>query len=172
MSSKGKMLSLLKWTQGEDKGLYTIGIKTEWIKNFNDDDFKNEKYDPDKKFAVEWRDSKKMPLGGWKCYMAQVIHISGKQNIFPNWSFIITVNVCMQINNTRLIFLASETWLEKKLGSICGTESPRAIPEVRDFLFFKPIFILNNHKSKICMSISGTWFWFGKSNCKGKWQHK
>lgn len=87
MTSKEKMLSLLKWTQGEDKGQYTVGIKTEWIKYFNDDDFKNEKYDPDKEFAVEWHDSKKMPLGGWKCYMAQVMHISSKQKIPSNRSY-------------------------------------------------------------------------------------
>lgn len=75
--TKEKMLSLLKWTQGEDKGTYTVGIPIEWIKRFNIDDFRNEKYDPQKEFAVEWRDQKKEPCGGWNCFLAQVIHVSG-----------------------------------------------------------------------------------------------
>ncbi|KAF7995298.1 hypothetical protein HCN44_005958 [Aphidius gifuensis] len=70
------MLSLLKWTHGKDKGSYTVGINTDWIRRFNIEYFKDEKYDPNMEFAVEWHDTKKPPLGGWTCYMAKVIYIS------------------------------------------------------------------------------------------------
>lgn len=40
--------------------------------------FKNDLDEPDKIYVVERRDSKEEPLGGWKCFNAMIIAVSGK----------------------------------------------------------------------------------------------
>lgn len=113
--------------------MFTVRIAIECIQNIKLDDFLDGKYNANKEFAVECRDTKTEPLGGWTCYMAQVIHISCKTKIrFLTQA--IFINRPTKIYKT-CYFLASEEKLEQKLESIAGTRSPRAIPTV-DFLSF------------------------------------
>lgn len=77
-TSSKTTFALVKWVEGEDEGMYTTGMNINHIKDFNIDDLKNDKIPPTKPFAVEWRETKKEPLGGWPCFMAQVIHVSGE----------------------------------------------------------------------------------------------
>lgn len=72
-----KYLALVKWTSGKDTGKYTVGIDVTHIKQFNVPDFQNAKFDPKKIWTVEWHDVKNEPLGGWVCYPAMVIQVSG-----------------------------------------------------------------------------------------------
>lgn len=72
-----KYFALVKWIGGEDDKKYTPGIDINHIKNFNYEQFINDDEDPDKIYVVEWHDSVKEPLGGWTCYSAQVIAVSG-----------------------------------------------------------------------------------------------
>ncbi|XP_057330859.1 uncharacterized protein LOC130671155 [Microplitis mediator] len=71
-----QLFALVKWVSGEDKDKYTVGIPTEWIINFNYEDFKNEKCNPAESYVIEWRKSKKMPAGGWECYDGLVTEVS------------------------------------------------------------------------------------------------
>ncbi|XP_044582144.1 uncharacterized protein LOC123263417 [Cotesia glomerata] len=95
MGSK-KMFALVKWIGGDDDKKYTVGIDVEHIKNFDYDKFNSDDEDPDKIYVVEWHESKKEPLGGWICFSAQIIAVSGS--------------------------LAN---LKKKMKAIDGIESPR-----------------------------------------------
>lgn len=73
------MWALVKWL--EDK-TYTVGIDINHIKNFNYEKFINENEDPCKVYVVEWHDAVKEPLGGWLCYNALIIAVSGENIVF------------------------------------------------------------------------------------------
>ena len=80
-----KLFALLKWVSGEDKGKYTAGIPIEWIQDFNYETYQDETPDPDYSYVIEWRDTRKKPKGGWKCYDAVVVTVNGmiyKNSIF------------------------------------------------------------------------------------------
>ncbi|KAH0549687.1 hypothetical protein KQX54_012501 [Cotesia glomerata] len=70
------MWALIKWVGGEDDKKMTAGININHIKNFNCEQFLNDDLDPDKVYVIEWRDTKKMPLGGWNCYLGKVLAVS------------------------------------------------------------------------------------------------
>lgn len=71
------MFALVKWIGGDDDNKYTVGIDVEHIKNFDYDKFNSDDEDHDKIYVVEWHESKKEPLGGWICFSAQIIAVSG-----------------------------------------------------------------------------------------------
>ena len=73
-----KYLALVKWIGGVDDKKYTSGVPVEFIKNFNLDSYFNDDFDPSESYVVEWRESSKVPKGGWKCYDCHVIAVSGK----------------------------------------------------------------------------------------------
>ncbi|KAH0539953.1 hypothetical protein KQX54_010295 [Cotesia glomerata] len=54
----------------------TAGIDVRHINDFDLDEYHNENHDPKAVYVIEWHDSVKMPLGGWKCYQAMVIDVS------------------------------------------------------------------------------------------------
>ncbi|KAF7994321.1 hypothetical protein HCN44_003411 [Aphidius gifuensis] len=51
------------------------------IKKFDYKKFKNDEYDPEQTFAIEWRDSVRKPLGGWLLYEAIIIAVSANINV-------------------------------------------------------------------------------------------
>ncbi|KAF7996078.1 hypothetical protein HCN44_009916 [Aphidius gifuensis] len=65
-----KLYALVKWTNGEDIGKFTVGINVNHIKQFNVKEFKNGKTNPGKIWTIEWHATKDKPLGGWNCYPA------------------------------------------------------------------------------------------------------
>lgn len=77
-----EIFALVKWTKGEDSGLYTVGMLVDHIKNFDYIKFQNDEYDPGQTFAVEWHDTPKEPLGGWKVFEARIIAVSRKCKIY------------------------------------------------------------------------------------------
>ena len=54
----------------------TAGINVKHIKEFDYQQFLREDVLPDKVYVIEWRDTKKMPLGGWNCYHGMVLAVS------------------------------------------------------------------------------------------------
>lgn len=73
-----KWWALVKWVGGDDDKTMTVGINVRHIKDFDLDKFHQENHDPLTVYVVEWHDTKKMPLGGWKCYHAMIIDVSSK----------------------------------------------------------------------------------------------
>lgn len=70
-------MAFVKWVGDGDDKTYTCGINVDHIKNFNYEKFQSDEEDPDKIYVVEWHDSPKEPLGGWFCYNAKIIAVSG-----------------------------------------------------------------------------------------------
>ncbi|KAH0557483.1 hypothetical protein KQX54_006826 [Cotesia glomerata] len=71
-----KWWALVKWVGGEDNKKMTPGIDVCHIKDFSVDSFVDENHDPKTIYVVEWRDTKKEPLGCWNCYHAIVLEVS------------------------------------------------------------------------------------------------
>ncbi|KAH0546699.1 hypothetical protein KQX54_013832 [Cotesia glomerata] len=71
--------ALVKWIGGEDDKKMTSGIDIRHIKDFDVNNFLDENHDPKTVYVIEWRDTVKEPLGGWKCYNAIIVDSS--QNI-------------------------------------------------------------------------------------------
>lgn len=72
------LYALIKWISGEDKGTYSPDIPIDWIKNFDYKQYLNSKDESPQVYAIEWRNSKKPPRGGWLFYNGLVIQVSGK----------------------------------------------------------------------------------------------
>ncbi|CAG5085142.1 Protein of unknown function [Cotesia congregata] len=68
--------ALVKWIGGEDDKKMTSGIDIRHIKDFDVNNFLDENHDPKTVYVIEWRDTVKEPLGGWKCYNAIIVDIS------------------------------------------------------------------------------------------------
>lgn len=108
-----------------------MNVNVNHIKNFNVEDFLNEKVLPTQPSAIEWRESKKEPLGGWPCFMGQVVNISCKCNIF----FFFTGSRFYFIQILFLIIDSLKT-LNTELECIEGILSPRRVVRVRRSFFF------------------------------------
>ncbi|XP_015123524.1 uncharacterized protein LOC107045704 [Diachasma alloeum] len=68
-----KLYANVKWIGGDDHDKVTVGIPTEWILNFNYEEFLSENFDPDESFVIEWRESGKKPPGGWPVFDGLVL---------------------------------------------------------------------------------------------------
>lgn len=68
--------ALIKWIGGADNGLYTPDVPTDWIKDFDYQEYLMTDPDEQESYVVEWHDGKQ-PLGGWPCYDGEVIQVSG-----------------------------------------------------------------------------------------------
>ncbi|XP_044018412.1 uncharacterized protein LOC122859078 [Aphidius gifuensis] len=71
-----EMFAIVQWTQGKDKGRYTVGYPISYIKNFNYELYENDEYELDQPFPVEWHEPGKKPVGGWEVFEAIVIQVS------------------------------------------------------------------------------------------------
>lgn len=76
-----KLRALVVGQGGEDHGKYSTGVKCEWIKNFNYEEWLNA--DPDDEdfvsYVIEWRNTLQPPAGGWEVYNGMVLEVAGKQ---------------------------------------------------------------------------------------------
>ncbi|KAH0553355.1 hypothetical protein KQX54_001752 [Cotesia glomerata] len=70
-----ELFALAKWITKEEAGTYTVGVPTDWIKNFSYEEFKKDSYDPDMTYVIEWRKGKKSPAG-WPVYDGLVTEVS------------------------------------------------------------------------------------------------
>lgn len=75
-----QLFALIKWCGGEDNETFTAGIPLDWIRGFDYKDYINHGPYLDKIFAIEWRDGRKKPIGGWHCYDGFVVKISRNNN--------------------------------------------------------------------------------------------
>jgi hypothetical protein len=75
------MYALVKWIGGTDDKTYTSGIPTDWIIGFKSADYMNDDHDVTESYVVEWRDTKRKPSGGWKCYDCHIVLVSGNTNL-------------------------------------------------------------------------------------------
>lgn len=91
-NEKKTYYALVRWTEGDENGTYTVGVNTKLIKEFSIDNFLNEKIDSEKELAVKWRETKKKPLGGWNCFMATIVYISSKYNKFKRKYVVVNVS--------------------------------------------------------------------------------
>ncbi|CAG5093174.1 Protein of unknown function, partial [Cotesia congregata] len=70
-----ELFAIVKWLNDEDKGTYTVGVPTQWIIQFDYQEYCMNSCDADESYVVEWRQGKK-PAGGWLCYDAVVTDVS------------------------------------------------------------------------------------------------
>ena len=87
MTSNAMKFSLVEWTTGADKGLWTT-VETTCIRGY-DRIFEWMKFDSDGKFiegegfpadiVVEWHTAGKKPDAGWPVHKAKIIQVSGNR---------------------------------------------------------------------------------------------
>lgn len=57
------MFAIVQWLNDEDKGTHTVGVPTEWIMQFDYEEYCMNGCDADESYVVEWRQGRK-PAGG------------------------------------------------------------------------------------------------------------
>lgn len=72
-----QLLALLQWIGGTYNQTFTPGVPIDWIKDFNLEEWKIDRHDPDLSYVIEWKEKKKPKSGGWPCYDARIVAISG-----------------------------------------------------------------------------------------------
>ncbi|XP_066600966.1 uncharacterized protein [Prorops nasuta] len=84
LSKHKKLFALVKWTEGTAKNTYSTDVPVEWIRNFDfckyNSDYKCKKIP----YAIEWRNGRKRPKGGWNLFDGLIIQISEKQEELEN----------------------------------------------------------------------------------------
>lgn len=72
-----KLFALVKWCGTEDDGKFTSGVPLDWVKTFDYQRYKEEGLDITELQAIEWREGRKRPVGGWPVYDGFVVQVSG-----------------------------------------------------------------------------------------------
>ncbi|XP_011312328.1 uncharacterized protein [Fopius arisanus] len=71
-----KLFAMIKWIGGEDDGKISVGVPTDWIMNFNFEEFLSENFDPDLSYVIESRQPVKKPAGGWPKFDGLILDVA------------------------------------------------------------------------------------------------